>query len=218
MPRDLSFAIWARVAAFAAATFLQAAALRLERKELEDGLAVGLGLVAMVLVAIVAVAAAPEADEIDAAVVAVVLEGVVEVERAEVAEVAGACELEATVVGVVLEDAATGVFDVATDLVVAVAAAPEADEIDTAVVAVVLEGVVEVERAEVAEVAGACELEATVVGVVLEDAATDVFDVATDDTIACGAASAVAAKSRTRDVGFILMECCRIEKRRLGML
>ena len=158
MPRDLSFAIWARVAAFAAVTFLQAAALRLERKELEDGLAVGLGLVAMVLVAMV------------------------------------------------------------LDLVVAVAAAPEADEIDTAVVAVVLEGVVEVERAEVAEVAGACELEATVVRVVLEDAATIVSDVATDDTIACGAASAVAAKSRTRDVGFILMECCRIEKRRLGML
>ena len=153
MPSDLSFATWARVAAFAAVTFLQAAALRLERKELEDGLAVGLELVAMVLELVVAVAAAPEADEIDAAVVALVLEGVVEVERAEVAEVAGACELEATVVRVVLEDADTGVPDVATD-----------------------------------------------------------------DTIACGAASAVAAKSRTRDVGFILMECCSIEKRRLGTL
>ena len=158
-PLAFSFAICARVAAFPATTLLQAAALRVETKEVEDGLAVGPVLVAMALdlagteveVLRVEAVAVLEMDGVDDVVVGV--------ERAEVAKAAETDELEAVVIGVVLEEAATGVLDVTADGV----------------------------------------LEAAV------------------DTIACGAASAVAAKSRTRDVGFILMGCW-IEGRRLKLL
>lgn len=130
-------------------TVLQAAALRAERREAEDGLAVGLVLVATALDL-----AGAEVEVFSAEAVAVLeTDGVddaeVGVERAEVAKAAEIDELEAVVIGVVLEEAAKGVLDVAADGV----------------------------------------LEAAV------------------DTVACGAASAVAAKSRTRDVGFILMGC-----------
>ena len=75
---------------------------------------------------------------------------------------------------------------------------------DDAVVGVVFE------RAE-----GGAELDTAVVGVVLEGVTVRVFDDAADDTTACGVASAVPAKSRTRVVGFIFRECCMIEKYRL---
>lgn len=137
MPPDFSFAICARVAEFPAMTLLQAAELRFERMELEDGMAVGLVLVAMVL-------------------------------------------------------------DLAEFWRVEEAATPEADEVDAAVVGVILEeGVVEVERADVTATAEVDEIEAEV-GVMLEEAAAGVLDVDANDTVACGAASAVAAKSRTR--------------------
>ena len=150
-PLAFSFAICAKLAAFPATTLLQAAALRVERKAVEDGLAVGPVLVAMVL----------------------------DLARAEVEVLS----LEAVAV-------------------------LEMDGVDDVVVGV--------ERAEVAKAAETDELEAVVVGVVLDVAADGVLEAAVD-TIACGAASAVAAKSRTRDVGFILMGCW-IEGRRLKLL
>ena len=115
----------------------------------------------------------------------VALEGAVVVERADVA-----------VPEVVAETADVAVLEVV------------AETADVAVPEVVAE------TAEVAVTAETDEVEAAVAGVLLEVVKADVPDVAVDNGLACGAASAAAAKSRTRAVGFILLECCMIEKRR----
>lgn len=153
MPLAFSFATCAMVAAFPAMTLLQAAAWRPEGMEWDDGLVVALDL-----------------------------------------ELVGA--------GVEGEDCRVDVVGVL-----------EADEVGDAVLEGVGEGVGEVERAEVAVAGEADDVEVAVVGVVLEETAAGVLDVAEEgaleaalDTIACGAASAVAAKSRTREVDLILME------------
>ena len=132
-------------------TLLQAAALRLERTELEVVLAVAVALVLVVVgLGVVLDLAEGETER--------------EVLKAEVAAAAEADEIE----GEVLEAEVT--------------AAAEADETEAAVVGVVLD-----------------EAVAAAAGVLL--------DVAAVETIACGAASAEAAKSRMREVGFILMGC-----------
>ncbi len=117
------------------------------------------------------------------------------------------------VVALGLELVGAGVGAEGEDCGVDVVGVLEADEVGDAVVGVVLEGVGEVERAEVAVAGEADDVEVAVVGVVLEETAAGVLDVAEEgaleaalDTIACGAASAVAAKSRTREVDFILKE------------
>ena len=88
----------------------------------------------------------------------------------------------------------------------------EVSKVDAVVGAAVLEDAVVVERPEVAVAAENDVVEAAVAGVVLEGVAADVIDVAVDNALACGAASAVAAKSRIRAVGFILLNCCMIGK------
>lgn len=134
-PLAFNFAIWARVAAFPAMTLLQAAALRVERMELEDGLAVALLL------------------------------------------------------GIRLLDLA--------------------------------EAVTAVSRLDMAASPGA-----NVVAVAVKEAAAGVLNVAANGTLPCGEASAAAAKSKTREVGFILTECllwrsvnlryCRVVLQRIG--
>ena len=82
---------------------------------------------------------------------------------------------------------------------------PEADEVNAALFGVVLErgDLAAMAEADGIEVDG---IEAAVLDLFLEDATAGRLEVAANDAVACGAASAVAAKSRTREVDFILMQ------------